>query len=139
MVAAMVPKVGESPGQWWADTGWEQARQAQLQASNRPQGIDVMEDFFHDVSPDVTAAAFARGERYQSGAIVDRPYPMPPCPDVPTRFVLCRNDRFFPAPFMRKLVTERLGIVPDELDSGHLAALAHPKELADRLDSYRLK
>src|SRR5205807_9246133 len=25
LVAAMVPRPGESPGEWWANTGWEQA------------------------------------------------------------------------------------------------------------------
>ena len=139
MVAAMVPTAGESPGDWWANTGWEHAREQQLKADDRPDGIDVMADFFHDVPSEVTAETFARGERYQSGAIFDRHFPMPPWPaDVPTRFLLCRNDRFFPADFMRRVVRERLGIVPDEMESGHLPALAHPKDLVDRLESYRL-
>ena len=38
---------------------------------------------------------------------------------------------------MRRVVSERLGITPDEMSSGHLPALAHPKELADRLEAYR--
>jgi len=33
-------------------------------------------------------------------------------------------------------VKERLGITPDEMDGGHLPALAHPEELADRLLAY---
>ena len=37
-----------------------------------------------------------------------------------------------PAPVSR----ERLGIMPDEIDSGHCVALSHPKELADRLGTY---
>ena len=47
------------------------------------------------------------------------------------------DDRFFPAAFMRRVVRERLGIVPDEIDGGHLPALANPKALADRLERYR--
>jgi hypothetical protein len=57
---------------------------------------------------------------------------------VPTEFVLCRNDRFFPAAFMRQVVKERLGITPDEMESGHLPALAHPAELVERLEQYRM-
>jgi hypothetical protein len=38
---------------------------------------------------------------------------------------------------MRRVVRERLGIVPDEMDSGHLPALSRPKELVDRLEAYR--
>ena len=62
---------------------------------------------------------------------------LPAWPDVPTRFLLCRNDRFFPADFMRRVVQERLGITPDEMESGHLPALSKPKELAERLEAYR--
>lgn len=58
-------------------------------------------------------------------------------PDVPTKFLLCRDDRFFPADFMRRVVRERLSITPDEIDGGHLVALSRPKELADRLEEYR--
>jgi ketosteroid isomerase-like protein len=57
---------------------------------------------------------------------------------VPTRFLLCSNDRFFPAEFMRRVVRERLRLAPDEMDSGHLPALSNPGELADRLEGYRL-
>jgi len=31
----------------------------------------------------------------------------------------------------------RLGIVPDEMDGGHLPALGHPHELVQRLEAYR--
>jgi alkanesulfonate monooxygenase SsuD/methylene tetrahydromethanopterin reductase-like flavin-dependent oxidoreductase (luciferase family) len=37
---------------------------------------------------------------------------------------------------MRRVVQERLGITPDEIDGSHCVALSHPKELADRLDKY---
>jgi hypothetical protein len=35
---------------------------------------------------------------------------------VTTRFVLCPEDRFFPPAFSRRVVAERLGIVPDAID-----------------------
>jgi hypothetical protein len=56
---------------------------------------------------------------------------------VPTRFLLCRDDRLFPADFMRRVVRERLGIIPDEIDGSHCVALSRPKELAERLESCR--
>src|SRR5438552_7289681 len=31
LVAAMVPRPGESPGEWWANTGWEAARREQAE------------------------------------------------------------------------------------------------------------
>jgi pimeloyl-ACP methyl ester carboxylesterase len=139
LVAAMVPVPGEPPGDWWANTGWEQARLEQAERDGRPTGgdFDVMVEFFHDVPPEVTAEAMARGERKQSGTPFEKPWPLAAWPDVPTRFLLCRQDRFFPAEFMRRVVPARLHITPDEMDGGHLPALARPKELADRLEAYR--
>jgi hypothetical protein len=32
---------------------------------------------------------------------------------VPTRFVLCTKDRFFPPEFMGRVLADRLGVVPD--------------------------
>lgn len=79
----------------------------------------------------------ARGERAQSGTPFMKPWPLDAWPNVPTEFLLCRDDRFFPANFMRQVVSERLGITPDEMESGHLPALGHPVELVERLERYR--
>ncbi|MEV7964892.1 hypothetical protein AB0O34_02795 [Sphaerisporangium sp. NPDC088356] len=37
---------------------------------------------------------------------------------------------------MRRLVKERLGMVPDEINGGHNVALSRPSELADRLTAH---
>jgi pimeloyl-ACP methyl ester carboxylesterase len=120
LVAAMVPAPGEPPGEWWANTG------------HHFPADDPVSVFLHDVPPEV-AAASAEHTRDQSGAPFEKPWPLERWPDVPTRFLLCRDDRFFPADFQRRVVGERLGIVPDEMDGGHLPALARPKDLAERL------
>ena len=121
------------------DSAGERARREQAARDGRSIGRDVdpMDEFFHDVPPGVVAEAYARGERGQSGTPMDKPWPLAAWPDVPTRFLLCRNDRFFPAGFLRRVVRERLGITPDEMESGHLPALAHPRELVERLEAYR--
>ena len=128
LVAAMVPSPGESPGAWWANTG------------HTDEGVDASDPvtvFLHDLPPDVQAQAMQRGAREQSGTPFEKPWPLDAWPDVPTRFLLCRDDRFLPAPFMRRVVRDRLGITPDEMDGGHLPALARPQELVDRLEAYR--
>jgi hypothetical protein len=38
---------------------------------------------------------------------------------------------------MRRVVRKRLGITPDQMDSGHLPALSHTEELVERLEAYR--
>jgi len=136
-VAAMVPAPGESPGDWWANTGWEDAKREQARREGREDTDDPVTLFLHDLPPDVKAAAMTRA-RNQSGTPFEKPWPLAAWPDVPTTFLLCRDDRFFPADFQRRVVTERLGITPDEMDGGHLPALAHPDELVERLEAARI-
>ena len=137
-VAAMVPTPGESPGDWWANTGQEQAMRAKAERDGRPMGdeFDEVALFLHDVPPDLVAES-GNHVRNQSGTPFEKPWPLAAWPDVPVRFLLCRDDRFFPADFMRRVVKDRLGIVPDEMSGGHLPALAHPDELVERLEVYR--
>ena len=139
MLNAMVPSPGESAGEWWTNTGHAKARaeQAARDGRNLAADEDLMDAFFHDVSPEVVAEAWARGEPRQSGTPFKQPWPLREWPDVPTRFLQGRDDRFFPVEFQRRVVRERLGITPDEMAGGHLVALACPKELADRLEAYR--
>src|SRR5262249_50039405 len=139
MLAAMVPSRGESPGDWWATTGHTAARREQDERDGRPTDgpFDAFATFFHDVPEHVVAEALARGARRQSDTPFQKPWPLRAWPAVPTRFLLCRDDRFFPAQFMRRIARERLGLPPAELARGHPPALARPPELADRLEAYR--
>jgi pimeloyl-ACP methyl ester carboxylesterase len=91
--------------------------------------------FLHDVPPEIAAEVPAH-TRDQSGTPFGQPWPLEAWPPVPTRFLLCRDDRFFPADFMRRVVAERLDVVPDEIDGGHCLPLSRPTALADRLESY---
>lgn len=125
LVAAMVPRPGESAGEWWANTGHV-----------FPEPFDPAVVFTHDLPPDVAEQSLAHVRR-QSDRLFEDPWPLDRWPDVPTRFLLCRDDRFFPADFMRRVVRERLGIVPDEMSGGHLPALGHPDELVEHLERYR--
>jgi pimeloyl-ACP methyl ester carboxylesterase len=139
LVAAMVPAPHESPVEWWTNTRHAHAKRAQDVLDGRPPDapFDVFVTFFHDVPPEVVAEARARGERRQSSTPFKQPWPLDAWPAVPTRFLLCRQDRLFPAEFQHRVVRERLGITPDEMDGGHLPALARPKELVERLEAYR--
>jgi pimeloyl-ACP methyl ester carboxylesterase len=139
LVAAMVPAPGESPGDWWTNTGHEDAMRKQAESDGRSfSGYDdPVELFLHDV-PDEVAAEAAVHIRQQSGTPFATPWPLEAWPDVPTRFLLCRDDRFFPAELQRRVVHERLGLEPDEMIGGHLPALAHPDELVEHLEGYRV-
>jgi pimeloyl-ACP methyl ester carboxylesterase len=132
LVAAMVPRPGESAGEWWTNTG-------QAGAVQTARGPDASDDptvvFLHDV-PDDVARESEHHVHAQSAKPFEAPWPLDAWPDVPTRFLLCRDDRLFPADFQRRVVRERLGIEPDEIDGGHLPALSRPAELAQRLLGY---
>jgi pimeloyl-ACP methyl ester carboxylesterase len=138
MLNAMTPSPGESPGDWWANTGQAQARREQAEREGRSvdDDVDPLVDFFHDVPKEVTEEGM-KGGRIQSGKPFEKPWPLESWPEVRTRFLIGREDRFFPAPFQRRVVKERLGFVPDEMPGGHLVALSHPEELARRLEAYR--
>lgn len=139
LVAAMVPQPGELLGDWWENTRWEQARREQAERNGTtPIGMEDVEAlFFHDVPADVKAEAMHH-ERSQSATPMAERWPLPAWPDVPTRFVLCRDDRFFPADFQRRVARERLGITADEIDGGHLPALSRPKDLVELFESLRV-
>jgi len=84
------------------------------------------------VPPDVAAEGLAHTGA-QSGTPFEKPWPLEAWPDVPTRFLLCRDDRFFPAEFQRRVVSDRLGIPVEEIPGGHLVALSRPREVAEKL------
>lgn len=136
LVAAMVPAPGESFDEWWTATGQDEAFANQPKWDGRDPSFDDIEGLFlHDVPADV-AAESQHHVTEQSGNPFEKPWPGTGWPDVPTRFLLCRDDRLFPAEFQRRIARERLGLVADEMDGGHLPALAHPEELASRLAAY---
>jgi pimeloyl-ACP methyl ester carboxylesterase len=88
--------------------------------------------FVHDL-PDDVAAALREQPFAQSGRPFEDPWPLSGWPDVPTRVLAGRDDRFFPAEFQRRIAADRLGLDVEEIPGGHLAALSRPAELADRL------
>jgi pimeloyl-ACP methyl ester carboxylesterase len=131
LVAGMIPLPGEKGEDWSANTGYDQAARDQDADDNSEIAV-----FYHDVPPELAAEALSRG-RDQAETPGLEPWPLDAWPDVPTRYLLCRDDRFFPAEWMRGVVRERLGITPDEIDGGHCPALSRPRELAERLEVYR--
>ncbi|MFF3951155.1 alpha/beta fold hydrolase [Streptomyces sp. NPDC001902] len=137
LVNAMVPVPGETAGDWWAATGQPEARRALDLAEGRPVDgeFDPLVTFFHDLPRPVADEALAQGNR-QSDTPFGVPFPLPAWPQVPTRVVVGRDDRLFPAAFQQRVARERLGVEPDVLPGGHLVALADPGGLADLLVGY---
>ncbi|REJ05433.1 alpha/beta hydrolase [Microbacterium bovistercoris] len=137
LLAGMVPRPGESAEQWWTATGYADAVAAQ---AARDDGLTGNDDpyvtYYHDVPRALAEEALRRESDHPSTAAYAEPWPLAAWPDVPTHFLLCTEDRFFPPDLFRRIVPERLGIVPDEVPGGHCVALSRPAELADRLEGY---
>ena len=138
LVNAMVPKPGESPGEWWTNTGHDEAKRTQDRRDGRPAdaSFDPLIEFFHDVPQTVIDEAWAQGEPSQSDTVFSSPCTFESWPTIPTRVLIGRDDRFFPADFQRRVARERLGVSADEMPGGHLVALSQPEELTSRLEAY---
>jgi pimeloyl-ACP methyl ester carboxylesterase len=135
-LAGMIPAPGERPADWWTNTGYREAAATQARRDGGLTGNDdPLVAFYHDVPRALAEEALSRA-RGESDAAYNAPWPLEALPAVPTRSVICTEDRFFPAGFLRRLAAERLGIAPDETSGGHCVALSRPRALADLLDGY---
>ena len=131
-VNAMIPCPGETPGGWWDNTGWAQARAAAAEQGGYSTEFDLAAYFLHDVPPDVAAAGEPH-QRPEADAVFRSICDFSTWPPVPIRVVAGADDRFFPAGFQQKLARDRLGLEADVLPGGHLIALAQPARLASYL------
>ena len=125
LVAPMIPAPGEAPADYWAEH-----RLGRRGASS----TTTVALFYQDVPPEPGRRGLRSG-RAQSEARMGEPSPLKAWPDVPTRVLICRDDRLFPpvhAPgrpgtFGHRAGRDRRRATP---------ALSRPSELADRLDAY---
>jgi pimeloyl-ACP methyl ester carboxylesterase len=136
LVAPMIPRPGETGGEWWQAT--DQAGAFRRFAADQGRDPAAMDDdtvYFHDVPASVRAEAMRRPVEQTDGPFRD-PWPLDRWPDVPTRVVAGSGDRLFPPDFVAPLARQRTGVDPDLIDTGHLPALADPDALVDLLDRY---
>lgn len=135
LLAPMIPRPGETAGEWWSDTRHREAVAGLLARHGPMNGWSrqaIAEVFLHDVEPGVAAES----ERFAGApgrGMFGEPWPLDAWPDVPTRVLAPRGDRLFPLEFQRRVARERLGLCVDEMPGGHLPMLSRPDELARRL------
>lgn len=135
LLAPMIPAPGETAGEWWANTGHDEAI-AELRQRFGPMGEWDREAlghvFFHDVDEEVLRAN-AEYDGAPGRGMFGEPWPLERWPEVPTVVLAPRGDRLFPLAFQRRVARERLGLEVEEIDGGHLPMLSRPAELARRL------
>lgn len=136
LVNAMIPRPGETAGEWWDNVGWQQEAQSAADRGGRP-AVDVTDLetlFFHDLPAPLAAVMRADPDASaEAPTIFAQPWPLSGWPQVPTEVLAGRDDRFFPPALQRRVAMQRLGLGVEELPGGHLMALSHPAELADKL------
>ena len=132
-IAAAVPAPGLSfrqqfertPDMYWAD--WVEAghRSAKDEAVAR-------RFLYHDCDPAIVGEIkrhriqFA-AKRIWLDVFADRH------PEIPARYLVCRQDRVFQPAWMRTAARDTAGASPEEFDSGHCPHLAAPRALAQAL------
>ena len=138
LVNAMIPMPGETAGAWWEHVDHASAL-APVVAEHGPiESWDAAAQvavFLNDVEP-ALAAESANHVGPPGAGIFSSPLAIDAWPDVPTRALAGRRDRFFPLEFQRRVARERLKLELDEIDGGHSPMLARPAELASRLAAY---
>ena len=127
LVAAMIPSPGESAEEMFANTRWE------------PERLEDSSDlavFYHDVPRELADEALSRGRR-QSDTPGREPWPLGAGPTSRPGSSCAGTTGSSRRDGSRPLVRDRLGIEPDEIDSGHCPALSRPRELAELLERLR--
>jgi pimeloyl-ACP methyl ester carboxylesterase len=138
LLNAMIPLPGETGNAWGSNTRRKEAERAYFASIGLPPeaAADDAVVYYHDLPAGVVAEAVRR-DPPQSMTPMEQPWPLHAWPDIPTRVLAGRDDRLFPASFQRRIARERLNIEADVIAGGHMVSLSHPRELVDRLESYR--
>jgi pimeloyl-ACP methyl ester carboxylesterase len=137
LLAPMIPKPGETAGDWWEGTGHPEAIAELTARLGPPEDWDeaaLEEVFYHDVDA-ATLAANDEFDGRPAPGMFSEPLAVERWPYEPTTVLAPRDDRLFPLEFQRRLTRERLSAEVDfvEMPGGHLPFLSRPRELAARL------
>ena len=135
LVNAMIPRPGETAGEWWDNTGQgDAARANDLRAGRDPDApFDPMTVFLHDIPPDILDWVMAAESQDPVDSLFAERFGLDRWPEVPTTVLAGREDRLFPLEFQVRVARERLGLEVEPLPGGHLLALSQPDVLAERL------
>jgi pimeloyl-ACP methyl ester carboxylesterase len=112
--------LGTDPAKWQVDNG-------DGSVSIRPEAIGAY--VAQDLDSDQLSDAASRF-RPQFLTPLAEQCPLESLPELPYRYVLCREDRFISPAWSRRAAPERLGVEPIELPGSHMPTSSRPEELA---------
>lgn len=93
----------------------------------------AMQFLFHDCSAEIASWALGTRRLMHARQALSEICPIDRWPDVPSNYILCREDRTLNAAWWRRAVPERLGAPSVELPGGHCPHVSRPRQLADVL------
>jgi pimeloyl-ACP methyl ester carboxylesterase len=85
---------------------------------------------FHDCDLATTRQALTTLRLFHPVAVYQEVHALP---DLPSTYVLPREDRTLRADWMRRAARDRLGVTPVEVDGGHCPHTSRPRAVADVL------
>lgn len=138
MLCAVMPEPGRSLSEQYAEESMDVPTEFYGAAVARDDGTsvlpaDVAEKWlYHDCDPRLAREA-AEHLRPQGWRFLTEPSPLKEWPEVPSRYVVCADDRVVPPEWSRRVVRSRLGGDPLELPGSHSPMLSRPAQLADLL------
>jgi pimeloyl-ACP methyl ester carboxylesterase len=97
--------------------------------------FDLDTYFLHDIPADLRQQMLGHDVAQSPGPFGDKCL-FDEWPGIPLHVIAGRDDRFFPVELQQRVARERLGVEPDVVPGGHLAALSRPAELAAALARY---
>jgi pimeloyl-ACP methyl ester carboxylesterase len=98
-------------------------------------GPNTATELFYQDAPAAVARWATQRLRPQCYRVIQEVTPLEVWPDVPSRTIVCREDRAINADWVRSSSRDRLGVEAVELAGGHSPFLTRARELAQILDS----
>jgi pimeloyl-ACP methyl ester carboxylesterase len=127
-LAAVVPEPGKSMMQRFRDD--PEMFNPEWVGKDPTKDPEVARRFlFHDCSPAVTQWAVANLRLMYARAAMMEPCPLQQWPQVPSTYILCREDRTIDPEWWRREAERLLGEKPIELPGGHCPHVSRPAEL----------
>jgi pimeloyl-ACP methyl ester carboxylesterase len=92
----------------------------------------AVDALYQDCHPEVARGA-AKRLRPQARMPAAEPTPLARWPEVPSTYLVCRDDRITNPDWARRAARDRLGVEPIELPGGHTPMLSRPGHVAEIL------
>ena len=101
-----------------------------------PMDDDVaMQFIYHDCPADRIDWALSTRVDFHAKRAMEEPCPLKTWPPIPTKYIVCSDDRTISPVWQRRAARTLLGVEPIELSGGHCPHVSRPEALAAILET----